>query len=255
MVARIASAIGTAAATLLLVGFSAFVTILIVETDKEVENRTFITQPQAEFAHDFIVGILKDHRRAIESNRMVHPELLPTLLLRDDWGRGHGGAVCVAPGLLVTAAHCVDDGDVVRLEWRGRLWVGVIVFRDSERDVAVIAVPGKPDLRTVTMRDGREGQLIWALGYPYGFPHGNVVTGYLGPRHDATRTLASLPSYAGYSGCGIYDARGQLLGICNAVSKRRAGPLPPYGHLSLVTPSWVIQDVLRDWRNFGRVEQ
>lgn len=253
MVKRIASALGTAVATLLLLAGSALVTLYIVETDNKTENLLFITQPQAQFAHGFIVSTLTDHRQDIESGRMLHPELLPTLLLRNEEGYGRGGAVCVAPGLVVTAAHCVADGDVVRLEWQGRLWVGVVVFRDPKRDVAIIAVPGGGDLPMVIMQDGREDQLACSLGYPYGQQYGNVVTGYLGPSYDAARQFASLPTYPGCSGCGVYDAHGQLLGLCNAVSSLRSGLLPPYTHVCLITPSSAVRDALRDWRNFGRV--
>jgi serine protease Do len=147
---------------------------------------------------------------------------------------GAGSAVVIAPdGFMLTSAHVVEgsqrgtatfvDGRDLRFE---------VVGRDSLSDLGVLRAEAS-DLIAARLGDAeslRVGQLVVAIGNPYGFA-GSVTAGVVsalgrslpvGPRNgrrvveNVVQTDAALNP--GNSGGALVDGRGEVVGINTAVA-------------------------------------
>jgi serine protease Do len=148
---------------------------------------------------------------------------------------GGGSAVVIAPdGFLLTSAHVVEgsgrgtasfvDGRELRFE---------VVGRDPLSDLAVLRAAAS-DLRQARLGDAsrlRVGQLVVAIGNPYGFA-GSVTAGVVsalgrslpvGTRGGARRVVENVVQTdaalnPGNSGGALVDGRGTVVGVNTAVA-------------------------------------
>ena len=165
--------------------------------------------------------------------------------VRSGGGRGSGaGVIFSADGLVITNDHVVTGGarrsSTVRVTLRdGRPFDAMVVKRGLGLDLALLRLEGTPGgLPAARFGDSdtlRVGELVYAIGHPWGQP-GTVtagVVGGLGVAHDpargtATRYVQSDVSLApGNSGGPLLNARGEVVGI-NAMV---------FGSLALSIPS------------------
>jgi S1-C subfamily serine protease len=94
---------------------------------------------------------------------------------RSDHATGGGsGFVFASDGLILTNSHVVEGSTKVQVALPdGRDCVADVVGQDPDTDIAVIRITA-PDLVPVTFGDSRAlraGQLVIAIGNPYGFHH------------------------------------------------------------------------------------
>ena len=148
------------------------------------------------------------------------------------WGRN---------GLVVTNAHVARGPAMVTLA-DGRRVRATLVARDPERDLAALALPVR-DLEAAEAGDGaglRVGQLVLAVGHPFGLP-GALSVGVLhrlpADREDPDGAwlVADLRLAPGNSGGPLADERGRVLGV-NAMI---------HGGLALAVPSVAVERFLR----------
>lgn len=126
------------------------------------------------------------------------------------------GTGVIWPGVkgVVTNAHVVERRDTCRLEFAGgTVDEGKVERIDRDRDLAFVAtaVDGRPapvlrDLKTL-----RTGELVYALGTPFGVP-GVLAIGIV-HRADARWVRADLRLAPGFSGGPLADAQGRIVGI------------------------------------------
>ena len=170
-------------------------------------------------------------------------------------GRGGGaGIVWRDDGLIVTNAHVVGRGPAEVVLRDGRLLEARLVARSRRLDLAVLSVDA-PGLDAAPIGDSmalRAGELVFALGHPFGVA-GAVTSGVViglepdGPdarrRRDGEREwlVVHMRLRPGNSGGPVLDARGRVVGISTIM----AGP-----DMGMAVPSHVVAAFLGE-----RVEQ
>ena len=114
---------------------------------------------------------------------MVAPSVVSIEVSRKDDGRrgrsdqptaGGSGFVFASDGLILTNSHVVEGSSKVQVALPdGRDYVADVLGLDPDTDIAVLKITA-PDLVAVTFGDSRAlraGQLVIAIGNPYGFHH------------------------------------------------------------------------------------
>jgi S1-C subfamily serine protease len=164
-------------------------------------------------------------------------------------GNNHNGAgagtVLHADGLILTNAHVVQHGSIeVTLSDNRKLPVRILAY-DPELDLAALSVEAH-HLASLELGDSRSlqpGQLVFAVGHPWGVPNGvtagSVINVGLPPEipHGAREFVqAGLHLRPGHSGGPMVDAQGRLVGINTMIT----GP-----EVGLAVPVHVIKTFLR----------
>ena len=140
---------------------------------------------------------------------------------------GHGaGVIWESPGLIVTNDHVVrGDRAVVELA-DGRRLEARVTARDREEDLALLRVSARdlPAVPTGDSRDLRVGEIIIAVGHPWGVREtatlGIVSATGLGTWLGRTRRdllQADVRLAPGNSGGPLADAHGRVVGIASMV--------------------------------------
>ena len=157
--------------------------------------------------------------------------------------RGSGGAGIAwgRPELFVTSAHVVSGARVTVVTPEGRAVTGMVVRRDTARDLAVVhaagAGAGPPVARAGAPHIMRPGSLVVAVGHPFG----NVDAVSVGvfqavgrlPRGFGLNGKGSLPWVQadvrlapGNSGGPLADAQGHVIGVAAMVVSGLALAVP-----------------------------
>ncbi len=161
---------------------------------------------------------------------------------------GSVGAYCsgvwVGHTSILTANHCVADlelnerlayvvkDDALTNEGRERLDIqprgAMLTARDEGHDLALLYAPLPPDHGTASVSSApvRPGMPVQAMGMPlglwYSYSSGDVAAIRELDSHGNTMTFiqTTAPISGGSSGGGLFDAMGQLVGICHGTFVR-----------------------------------
>jgi len=170
-----------------------------------------------------------------------------SLVQIQDGGQGAGsGTIWDDEGLIVTNAH-VAHGERVEVRLPGgRRSSAQVLAADPSRDLAVLRVEadGFPGLVPGSSRSLRPGELVIAVGHPWGVEGGTTLGAVIGVGADLPENPApgrelialSLQLRPGHSGGPLVDVQGRLVGICAMM----AGP-----EVGLAIPVDVVRDFLR----------
>ena len=155
------------------------------------------------------------------------------------WGHG-SGVIWWGDGLIVTNAHVAPGaGAQVRLA-DGRMLDARLVAREPDRDLAALRVmtTGLPAAVPGEFDGLRPGELVVALGHPYGVPEALSI----GVIHELTRDhgtpawiRADIRLAPGNSGGPLADVYGRVLGLNTLVA----------GGLGFAIPAPVVAGFLR----------
>lgn len=151
-------------------------------------------------------------------------------------GLHEGSGFVAAPDVVVTNAHVVAGGDVIRVRRPdGRLVRARIVMFDDNRDLAVLEV-ARLNLPTIGIAEAAEGMAGAVLGYPGGQNQVRVApalvqrelptTGRDIYGQDRTRRQVLFLASAlrqGDSGAALINADGQVVGVAFAIAPDRPG--------------------------------
>jgi serine protease Do len=151
------------------------------------------------------------------------------------------GTIWHADGTIITNHHVVPgDRAEVRLA-DGRTFPASIAARDAENDLVVlkVAAQGLPAVETADGRSLRPGEVVFAVGHPFGVK-GAVTVGVVSTslsiqdgesseRRELIRADVMLGP--GNSGGPLIDSRGRVVGINAMVS----------GGMALAVPSHLVQ--------------
>ena len=171
---------------------------------------------------------------------------------------GTGSGVIVDKrGLIVTNNHVVGDAKEVEVRLSTRLkFVGQVIGRDPDTDLAIVQIKPDHDLPTVPFGDSskvRVGQWVLAVGNPFALDRTVTLGVVSGLERDAVRlsryeafiqTDASINP--GNSGGPLFNINGEVIGINTAIINFAQG-------IGFAIPSNMVLQVVDQLRARGKV--
>lgn len=171
---------------------------------------------------------------------------------------GTGSGVIITPdGYLLTNQHVVQRASHVEISLLDGERVGAdVIASDASTDLAVLraGTSGLPSLKLRTDKDVRPGQLVVAIGNPFGF-EATVSAGVVSAHGRALRAADgrliegiiqhTAPLNPGNSGGPLVDSHGRVVGINTAIIAAAQGigfAIPAR------TAEWVVSEVLAHGR-------
>jgi S1-C subfamily serine protease len=135
-----------------------------------------------------------------------------------------GSAVAIAEHLLLTNCHVVNNRPLIVLLQDNVTWRAKLVAADVENDRCVLESEGTPLVPIAGIRpfeDIAVGEHVYAIGAPHALEQTMTEGLVSGKRAQKSRNLiqTSAPISPGSSGGGLFDERGNLLGITTLGSK------------------------------------
>ncbi len=166
--------------------------------------------------------------------------------VRDARGGAGAGTLWHSDGLVVTNAHVVGRGPFSVVLRDGRTLPARLLARDPDLDLAALSVEasGLATIEVGESRSLRPGQLVFAVGHPWGVlgavTGGTVIgTGIAWPgirRPKGDWIAVKVQLRPGNSGGALVDAEGRLVGVNTMVT----GP-----EIGLAVPVHIVKEFLK----------
>lgn len=167
--------------------------------------------------------------------------------------RGFGSGVLVhVDGWIVTAAHVVEEADLIEVEFvDGPKTTAQIVSLSRTEDIALLkteSVPKKPTVAALGDSDAlKPGMRLFAIGTPLGLTH-TVTSGVVSAlRTDTSRGLhpsrllqTDVPINQGNSGGPLFNEAGDVVGIASFIASKSGGSVG----LNFAIPSSTVRSRL-----------
>jgi S1-C subfamily serine protease len=179
----------------------------------------------------------------------------PALVQVNGRKRQPASGVVFADNLIVTADHVLErEEDLSVGTHEGQTLAAQFVGRDTSSDLAVLRVDDLGLEPAATASEARVGQLVLAVGRPYGEPMASLgivsaVTGPIHTRRGATLeryiTTDAIP-YPGFSGGPLTGADGMVLGILSTGLLRG---------VTLGVPTPVVWSIADSLAKHGRIRR
>ena len=185
--------------------------------------------------------------------------------------QGSGSGVLIdEAGVIVTNHHVIQGAREVRVNTSdGESHVARVVGSDPSTDLAVLAIEADRPLPAMTMGNSDKvqvGEWVLAVGNPLNLTS-TVTAGIVSAKGrnirlleaDASREVFPVESFLqtdaavnpGNSGGALVNLEGQLIGINTAIASQTGS----YAGYSFAIPSSIVAKVVKDIREFGRVQR
>ena len=187
---------------------------------------------------------------------------VPKQLEKEINAAGSGVIVDAQRGYVLTANHVVAHASAVQIRTKdGRKFAARVVGRDAPTDVALLQIGEPAALKAVALGDSdalQVGDFVIAVGNPFGLGQtvtsglvsalgrtGLVKQGY----EDFIQTDAAINP--GNSGGGLFNLRGELVGINTAIISPGGGNVG----IGFAVPINMARKVMEQLARTGRVER
>ncbi len=133
---------------------------------------------------------------------------------------------------IVTNDHVIDGANEITVRTRaGNAFAATLIATDDSADIAVLSIPAEEELTLAIWGDSDDllaGETVIAIGNPLGNLGGTVTQGILSALgrtitvgdFDMTLLQTDAAINPGNSGGGLFNMRGQLIGIVNAKTSK-----------------------------------
>jgi serine protease Do len=141
------------------------------------------------------------------------------------------GVIWSRNGLIVSNAHVARAGSIEIELWDGRVFEGRVRWRDPRRDLALITIPatGLPEAVLGDVSALRTGEIVLALGHPFGLANALALGVVHGLARDPGRTRwirADIRLAPGNSGGPLANVAGEVIGLNTLVAGGLAHAIP-----------------------------
>ncbi|MEP7359303.1 MAG: trypsin-like peptidase domain-containing protein [Anaerolineales bacterium] len=180
-------------------------------------------------------NILKDLNAEI--NALVRQTRASLVRITDNRGGAGAGTIWSTEGLIITNAHVVRQSAPKVVLADGRSFPARVVAHDAQRDLALLAIKarGLPAIELGQTRDLRAGELVFAIGHPWGVSQAVTSGAIIGlgadmPEMAAGRRewlMVSLVLRPGNSGGPLVNTAGRLLGVNTIMTGPAVGGAVP----------------------------
>ncbi len=171
------------------------------------------------------------------------------------------GVIFNAKGYIITNNHVIKDTrDIIITLPDKREFPCALVGTDPASDIAVLKIETSPEglsaLKTGDSDKMRVGEIVIAIGNPFGFSH-TVTMGIVSATGRRNMGLADYEDYIqtdaainpGNSGGALVNIRGELIGINTAIYSRGGGSLG----IGFAIPSNMVKQVVEELISEGKV--
>lgn len=143
--------------------------------------------------------------------------------LAERTGYSQGSAVAITDHILITNCHVVAGRPQISVSQDGGTNRATLIYADAGGDRCFLRVDGitlHPIQGVRKLDDIRIGETVYSLGAPIGLERsfGNGIVSGLRQWEGVRVVQNSAPTWHGSSGGGLFDARGNLVGITTAIS-------------------------------------
>ncbi len=218
-----------------------------VETDQETVSGAVDVKAVTDLAADSVVEILT---QVVTDYGWFGRSLTPA---------AGSGVIISEDGYILTSNHVIEGAQSINISLRnGDQYEAVVVGQDAESDVAVLKIDAKGLTAAVLGNSDRleVGSPAVVIGNPLGQLGGTVTQGIVSAldreitigeqTYNLLQTDAAINS--GNSGGGLFNARGELVGLVMA----KSGGISVEG-LGFAIPINDIKDIINDLINYGYV--
>ncbi|MBW4040312.1 MAG: trypsin-like serine protease [Acidobacteria bacterium] len=182
--------------------------------------------------------------------------------------QGQGsGFIVDNQGHILTNNHVIDNAQTVEVTlYNKKKYKATVIGIDRVHDLALLQIHGAPNLQPATLSNSTDlvvGQLVYAIGNPFGFsgtmtrgiisairsvqlPNGNTI-------EDAIQTDASVNP--GNSGGPLLNSHGDVIGITTMIASNPNGGADQSAGIGFAIPISTAKAVLEDFMRYGRARR
>ena len=170
---------------------------------------------------------------------------------------GSGVIINSKQGYIVTNAHVIQDPELIIVTLNdGKRLKAKVIGKDKQTDLAVIQVDAQ-NLTAMNLSHSEVtiGQPVIAVGNPFGLDHtttSGIISGknrQLGQLYNLIQTDA--PINPGNSGGALVNQKGELIGICTAITTISGGGIG----LGFVIPIDTVEPITQQLIKHGNIER
>ncbi len=185
---------------------------------------------------------------------------------RRQQGVGSGFFVDLKRGYIISNNHVIADADEISLKLaNGGVYAGKILGRDPTTDVAVIQIKDKAfnrrgldELRLASTDQTRTGELVLALGAPFGL-EASVSFGVISATSRGNLDIIRLGNFMqtdaainpGNSGGPLLNMAGEVIGVNTAIYSRTGAS----AGIGFAIPARLVRQVATELINSGKISR
>lgn len=165
------------------------------------------------------------------ANRIIKSSIVIKVKVKDMETGREGWALCSGTQLkegILTNAHCFEEDkyEIKQLWIRGydgKSWKATIEKIDVDKDLALLHSDAHYTNATLSGSPLKQGEAVYAIGHGLGLENTfsvgicSFINRRLAKRDNIHYIQTTMPINGGFSGSGLYNSKGQLCGVNEAV--------------------------------------